>query len=270
MQLRVISAIVGIIILGFALKSGGWIFLTTLGLANIAATYELYTAFKNLDKNIAVFPSVIISIASLITINFYLDERFQLIPLYVFIMIFLLFSYNILYSDKNRISDIAFTVFSFSYTSLLFMYCILVRNLNNGFYFAWWVFLTIWACDTGAYFIGCGYGKRKLVPLISPHKTIEGSVGGILTSIIVSIFFARYFLPKVSLIEAIVFGILISIVSQVGDLSASLIKRYCKIKDFSNIIPGHGGILDRFDSALFSFPAAYYYIVYIIIYKGWG
>lgn len=145
---------------------------------------------------------------------------------------------------------------------------VLVRNLPQGFNLTWWIFIIIWGSDTGAYFAGMFFGQKLLAPNISPKKTMEGSLGSILSSVILSVIFARILLPKIIFTKhAIILGCLLGIVSQIGDLSASLIKRYCMIKDFSNIIPGHGGILDRLDSALFSFPIAYIYIK-ILFQKG--
>jgi phosphatidate cytidylyltransferase len=110
-------------------------------------------------------------------------------------------------------------------------------------------------------------GKTALAPAVSPNKTIEGSLGGILSSVAASVLYSVYFLPEINTLHAILFGICIGVVAQIGDLSASFIKRYCQIKDFSNIIPGHGGILDRLDSALFSFPVAYIFIK-LLLQKG--
>jgi phosphatidate cytidylyltransferase len=168
---------------------------------------------------------------------------------------------------RKYLIDAVLSVFSFIYTSLLFMCIVLVRNLPNGIYLTWWIFILTWACDTGAFFTGIFVGKKPLAPEISPKKTLEGSFGGMLSSVAVSVVFASYLMPEIETIHTIILGILVGFVSQVGDLSASLIKRHCKIKDFSNAIPGHGGILDRLDSALFSFPMAYIYIK-IIFQKG--
>ncbi|HHW02825.1 MAG TPA: phosphatidate cytidylyltransferase [Thermoanaerobacterales bacterium] len=261
---RIISAVVGIILLGFLINMGGWLFFLTISLLNIFAVYELNNAFKKININIAFGQLIIFTLMLLLSAKYISRLNFMIIPLSLFLLIIFIFLYSIINNTQNHITDIVFSIFTFIYTSTLFMYFILMRNLFNGIYYIWWVFITTWACDTGAFFTGILFGKNRLAPNISPHKTVEGSVGGILFSIIASIIYTSLFLPKIPFFDSLIVGFLIGVFSQVGDLSASLIKRYCNIKDFSKIIPGHGGILDRFDSALFTFPVAYFYIIFFI------
>jgi phosphatidate cytidylyltransferase len=122
--------------------------------------------------------------------------------------------------------------------------------------------LLTWATDTGAYFVGKTIGKRKLIPSVSPGKSVEGAVGGLVLTVIVSVLYARLLLQPyaglgLSLPKAIMFGVIISVTAQVGDLVASLMKRDAGVKDSSKILPGHGGIVDRFDSLFFVMPVAF-------------
>ncbi len=126
-------------------------------------------------------------------------------------------------------------------------------------------FLATWACDTFAYFAGKYYGKKKIAPNLSPGKTWEGSIGGFAGSLIMVV--ALSFLIKIPIGHALALGSLFGLLSQIGDLSESAIKREIGIKDSGSIVPGHGGILDRFDSLLFSGPIAYYYILLFL--KDW-
>ena len=267
MLTRIISAVVGIILLGNIINTGSWVFYVGISFLNICAIYELHKALKKKDIHITVFLSSAFAVVLLYFVNFSYKFNFILVYLFIILMLMLEFLYSIINNNRNHLIDAVFSVFSFIYTSLLFMCIVLVRNLPNGINLTWWVFVITWACDTGAFFTGIFLGKKPLAPNISPKKTVEGSLGGVLSSVVVSVIFAVYLLPEIKTIQAIILGILIGFVSQVGDLSASLIKRYCKIKDFSNIIPGHGGILDRLDSALFSFPVAYIFIK-ILFQKG--
>lgn len=267
MLTRIISAVVGIILLGYIINMGGWAFYAGISILNICTIYELYNAFINNGIHITFFLSSTFAVVLLYFVSFFHKFDFMLVYFFIILMLMLEFLYSIINSRRNHLIDVAFSVFSFTYTSLLFMCMILVRNLPNGINLTWWVFVITWACDTGAFFTGILLGKKPLAPSISPKKTLEGSLGGILSSIAASVIFALYLLPEVRTVDAAVLGIVIGFVSQVGDLSASLIKRYCKIKDFSHIIPGHGGILDRLDSALFSFPIAYIFIK-ILFQKG--
>ena len=129
----------------------------------------------------------------------------------------------------------------------------------------WLIVITAFGTDVMAYFSGYIFGKHKLCPKISPKKTIEGSIGGILGSVILSGLFGYFFMPDI-IVHCLVIGVLGGIVSQFGDLTASIFKRKMGIKDYGNLIPGHGGILDRFDSVLFTGPMVYYYIVLVIGY----
>ena len=124
-----------------------------------------------------------------------------------------------------------------------------------------WIFMTlivIMSCDTFAYFVGSKIGKRKLYPAVSPNKSIEGGVGGLVGSVFAVIIVKFTFLPILGFFDAVWIGLLLGIMGQLGDLFESLLKRACQVKDSGNIIPGHGGMLDRLDSLLFAFPVVYY------------
>ena len=133
---------------------------------------------------------------------------------------------------------------------------------NTGSIYIWLVFIFAWISDTFAYFTGVFFGKHKLIPHISPKKTIEGSIGGILGTVLVTVAFAMFFKEE-NPIYFVPLAIVGSTVSQLGDLFASAIKREFNIKDYGNLIPGHGGVLDRFDSILFTAPLTYYGVILI-------
>lgn len=131
-------------------------------------------------------------------------------------------------------------------------------------YFIWYIIIATYSCDTGAYFVGSFFGKHKLCERLSPKKTIEGSVGGIVVSFILSMLFAYFFLKEVSMVMLVIASLTLPIVSQIGDLSFSSIKRYFGIKDFSNLFPGHGGILDRVDSLVYNLIYFYCLLQFIL------
>ena len=134
----------------------------------------------------------------------------------------------------------------------------LLRLLPDG---RQWIFMTlivIMSCDTFAYFVGRKIGKRKLYPVVSPNKSVEGGLGGLGGSVLAILFVKFTFLPILGFIDAVLIGLLLGVMGQLGDLFESLLKRACEVKDSGNIIPGHGGMLDRLDSLLFAFPVVYY------------
>jgi phosphatidate cytidylyltransferase len=136
--------------------------------------------------------------------------------------------------------------------------------MENGAYLVWIIFIVSWLCDTCAYFTGVFCGKHKAFPVLSPKKTWEGCTGGVLGSILISIIFAIIFNDElepyfdIPVLSMAIIGCLCSIISMFGDLAASAIKREYGFKDYSNLIPGHGGIMDRFDSVIFVAPFVYY------------
>ncbi len=139
------------------------------------------------------------------------------------------------------------------YIGLGFSYMVEIIWHANGSLIALFILLTIWANDTGAYFTGKNFGKRKLWPAISPNKTIEGSLGGLLVGLVVSAIFAFLFPHLWGIGKFLFVGLLISVVGQLGDLVESAIKRSTGVKDSGSIMPGHGGVLDRFDSLIFTY-----------------
>lgn len=144
------------------------------------------------------------------------------------------------------------------YLPLLLGHLIPLRLLADG---RQWIFLTlivIMSCDTFAYFVGSKIGKRKLYPAVSPNKSVEGGIGGLVGSVFAVMMVKFTFLPVLGVLDAVLIGLLLGVMGQLGDLFESLLKRACQVKDSGSMIPGHGGILDRLDSLLFAFPVVYY------------
>lgn len=179
-------------------------------------------------------------------------------------LLIIIFMYIILTKLKRTIIDVAITVFSLIYIPFMFSFLKSILMMENGRFLIIYVFIAAFASDTFAFFIGQKFGKNKLCIEISPKKTIEGSIGGILGVIlcftILTYIGNAYFSMDMNIIYMLVAGVIAGIAGQFGDLSASAIKRYCNIKDFGNIMPGHGGILDRFDSMLFVAPVMYMFL----------
>jgi phosphatidate cytidylyltransferase len=167
-------------------------------------------------------------------------------------------------SDPEQgLLNAAVNLFGTVYIGFMFAYILMVRSMpgGDGFFYILFTFLVTWLNDTGAYFVGITFGKHKLSPRISPQKSVEGSVGGFLCGVMGSVGLALLF--HRSLLLLTILGVLIVVAGQIGDLIESIIKRNAGVKDSGAFLPGHGGLLDRFDSLLLSAPVVYYVIAYI-------
>ena len=173
---------------------------------------------------------------------------------------------------RFRAEQVMTAFFCAFYAPVLFTFIFLTRNLPNGIYMVWMIFISSWICDTCAYLTGMAIGKHKLAPVLSPKKSIEGAVGGVVGSALVGAAFGYFALERVfadqnvTWIAALICGVG-AVISQVGDLAASGIKRNHDIKDYGKLIPGHGGIMDRFDSVLFTAPIIYYLAILLIYFE---
>jgi len=190
--------------------------------------------------------------------------------LLVFIISLALFCGVIFTNNRFSAADAAFTVLGMIYVPFMLSFLVLTRFLDDGFYFVWLIFMGAWVTDTFAYFTGRALGMRKILPQISPNKTVEGTIGGILGCALVTTLFGAFTARTghhgyIQVYHFIILGILSGVLSQVSDWSASAVKRFAGIKDFGGIMPGHGGVLDRFDSVLFISPVIYFYISFIIL-----
>ena len=186
------------------------------------------------------------------------------------VLMFLACMFVYVFRFRKYHADQVMTVFFCAfYPGVLFSFLYLTRELTWGVYLVWLIFISSWICDTCAYLTGMAIGRHKLAPVLSPKKSIEGSIGGVAGSALVGALFAWIFLlPLTNQPETVWAVALISaagaVISQVGDLAASAIKRDHQIKDYGKLIPGHGGIMDRFDSVLFTAPVIYYLSVLLL------
>ncbi len=174
---------------------------------------------------------------------------------------------------SQSLGHMAVTVFGIMYVGWLGSHLILLRQLpetlaveqNVGARLVFLVALLTWATDTAAYLFGVSFGRHKLIPRISPNKTIEGAVGGMIGAGVVGYLLTKSVVPFMTPFAGTMLGLFVGVMAQLGDLVESLIKRDAGIKDTAELIPGHGGVLDRFDSMLFTAPVVYYYFRFFII-----
>ncbi len=234
----------------------------------IMSLHEFYKAFRTSGKAypisyIGYVAAAMISVIHIIPANMVLKTIGALLATSILV----LFAIVIATNGKTNIKDIAITFFGIFYVVIFLLFIPIIReNLKDGKLLIWFVFFSAWGTDVFAYLIGKHFGKHHFTE-ISPNKTIEGCIGGTIGAVIIVVIYAvvcnAIFSTQINYVFVILSAILLSLVGQVGDLSASAVKRYVGIKDFSNLIPGHGGMLDRIDSIIFIAPFAYFLLALI-------
>lgn len=250
MLIRIISAAVLLPLLIISVNKGGFILISFLCVASLSSLYELMRVISPSHKelNYFIYLNTAFSYVLMFLTDRYIDTVFLVSIAAILLMI----------KKRSDVIQTFWDIASYVYITGFLSHIYLLRGIDVRF--CWLIFIIAFATDTFAYFSGLTFGKNKLVPSISPKKTIEGSIGGVLGAVLCSVIFA-YFTGIESLIFIAVLAFLGSLVSQMGDLFASTIKRHYDIKDFSNIIPGHGGVIDRIDSVLLLAPFLYYMII---------
>lgn len=258
MKQRIITAIIfGAILLPVIIFGG----ISVVVLAYLLGTIALYELLRMRKLSLFSVPGLISLILLWI---FLLPEQFQGILEtlhftkieFVLLAVLLFLTYTVATKNRFTFDDVAFSILSILYIGIGFYYFIETREA--GLIWIFYSLFTIWATDSGAYFIGRAIGKRKLWPEISPNKTIEGSLGGVVCALIVALLFSLFTEIEASLLQLSIITIVLSVFGQIGDLVESALKRHYEVKDSGTILPGHGGILDRFDSLLFVWPLLHF------------
>ena len=192
----------------------------------------------------------------------YIPEQYLLTILMLSIpfILLILFAKVIATDMKTTFKDIAYTLLGICYIPVFMMFLSLIDGMENGKILLGYIFIAAWGTDTFAYCVGCRFGKHKFSK-VSPKKSIEGCIAGTIGSIVIMLLYTsilnNYFSFEYSYFIVGIIGLVLSLIGQLGDFSASCIKRYVDIKDYSTLLPGHGGMLDRIDSVLFIAPFAY-------------
>lgn len=232
-----------------------------VSILTLVGMYEFYKALR--EKNF----NPISLIGYLVVLLFYLFDTDFKILMSILIIATLVALIIPVFNQKVTFIDVALTLLGVLYIGIFFSFIPLVESKVNGQFYVWLIFIGSWVTDSAAFYAGKFFGKNKLCPQVSPKKTIEGSIGGLIGATIGSGVFGLIvgnFTNAIPVYHFIIIGALCGIISQLGDLVASSIKRYVGVKDYSNLIPGHGGILDRFDSILFSGLVVFYYLTFIV------
>lgn len=269
---RLLSSIVLVVILAVSLVLGDTLlFLLCLFLA-LMAYVEMTKATRVLEQKKGKLNALeIVGMAGVI--GYYGVRFFANTETYIMLTITLtiigMMCVYVFTFPKYHANQVMAAIFAFIYAPIMLSYIYLTRNLEDGFYLVWLIFISSWICDTCAYLVGMLIGKHKMAPKLSPKKSIEGAIGGVAGAALVGSLYG-YVLVHFGILEAEsiwLIGIIAGVggmISQVGDLAASAIKRNFSIKDYGKLIPGHGGIMDRFDSVMFTAPMIYYLAVLLL------
>lgn len=265
MKQRVISGAVLVVILAITLYFGGIVTCGLMALVSLVGNMELLRVYGVNKKT----PGIVCYLATVLYyIAIYLDRMDIIVPMMVVYLLVMLAVYVLTfptYSDKQIMA----AFMDFFYVSVMLSFVYLIRNMEHGLVLVLLIFVSSWINDTCAYFVGRALGKHKMAPVLSPKKSTEGLIGGIVGAgvfgAVFGILFDKYVdtMNYAPLLFAVV-GAVGALPAVIGDLAASAIKRNNDIKDYGKLIPGHGGILDRFDSIIFTAPIIYYLLVYLL------
>ena len=258
---RLISGIILLAILITSIVLSGPVLLVLLLAVSLIGMFELYRACGRWKGK----PDLLIIIAWLGAAVYYLfvflNMKEYLLPILMCALIGLLFVYVFSF-PKYQAEDVMCAFFGIAYVAVSLSFIYLTRELPDGAFTVWLIVICSWGCDTMAYVFGRLFGKRKMAPVLSPKKSVEGAVGGVASAAVIGLIYAliagRYMENGSN--KALAFALIAAVgalISMVGDLAASAIKRNHNIKDYGKLIPGHGGILDRFDSVIITAPIIY-------------
>ncbi len=254
---RIISALIwASLLLGLSYLGGVYTVLL-VSLLTILALLEYLKIIEHLGIN--VWQVTIITFTLLWLLNVFYGSKELMFPILILWLI-IAFGRLALGYPQVSLEEASYNLLAIIYPVGFFSYLYLLRQLPQGLTWTFLTFFLIWATDVFAYLIGKGIGKHPLAPKVSPHKTVEGAIGGLCGSILVGLVF-WYWSGAVSLPDILILSLIAGLVGQIGDLFESSLKRSAGIKDSGSLIPGHGGILDRCDSLIFVLPLIYYYIV---------
>ncbi len=261
---RLISGIVLVILSLMVVGAGGSILFGVVGMISLVGLFELYRVMK-IEKTPLGFIGYGTCIAYYGLLWF---EGQQFVTLMCIAALMLLMSVYVFTFPKYKTEEITIVFFGVFYVAVMLSYLFQVRQMPDGGYLVWLIFLSSWGCDTCAYCVGVLFGKHKLAPVLSPKKSIEGAIGGVAGAAVLGFLYALTFQTQMAgiknpqLVCALACAIA-AVISQIGDLAASAIKRNHQVKDYGHLIPGHGGVLDRFDSMIFTAPAIYFVVTFL-------
>ena len=262
---RLLSGILLVIIALITIITGGDVLFGTILLISLIGMTEIYKVLE-IEKKELGFVGYAAAIVYFALIRFGLTEWVTALGIGFLILIMAVYVFTY---PKFRSEHVTLAFFGLFYVAFMLSYVYQIRMLEQGAFLVWLVFLCSWGCDTCAYCVGVTMGKHKMAPVLSPKKSVEGGIGGVVGAALLGAIYAvaiNRFAPGANA-DALQYALICGVggmISQVGDLAASAIKRNHNIKDYGKLIPGHGGIMDRFDSVIVTAPMIYFLAVLLI------
>lgn len=261
---RLVSGIILVILAIIVVGNGGMLLYVTTALISLIGLFELYRVMK-IEKSLLGLVGYATA-ASYYGLVWFHGERY--VTLMAIAALMLLMCLYVFTFPKYKTEEVTVAFFGVFYVAVMLSYLYQVRAMADGLYLVWLIFISSWGCDTSAYCVGMLFGRHKLAPVLSPKKSIEGAVGGVAGAALLGVLYAALFGGQMTEITNPVVACaaacaIAAVISQIGDLAASAIKRNHNIKDYGHLIPGHGGILDRFDSMLFTAPAIFFAVTFL-------
>jgi len=262
MKQRIVTGIIAAAIFLPLVYYGNWPFLALMYVMASIGLYELLKMQKISVFSVPGILSLLLLWIFLIPSNYdFFRESTAYSKSEIFLLGVLLFLiYSVIVKNRFSFDEVSKSILAIIYVGIGFYYMIETRMSESGLTLMFFALILIWATDSGAYFTGRSFGKHKLWPEISPKKTIEGSIGGIFYALLVAVCFYFFSDLQIPIIKLLLISVVLSVIGQMGDLVESAFKRHYGVKDSGNLLPGHGGILDRVDSWLFVFPLLYFFL----------
>lgn len=264
MKTRILSACFIVAPMAVFLFLGGWWLFGLCTVISAIAMWEFWKGFEALGlKSSIVLGYILYAIyAVIVAVCFEINNTIKEYDYYLSIWLFLVISSSVVLAVFTKEHDIykgPLAALGVLYVGFFQTHVVLVERTAPDKDFIWIIFLCAFGTDVAAYFSGYFFGKHKITPVVSPKKTLEGCIGGVIGSAVLCMIFGNLFI-KDFVVHCMFIGLFGSVISQFGDLTASAFKRKMGIKDYGKLIPGHGGMMDRFDSVIFTAPFIYYYL----------
>lgn len=268
MLTRVLTSVIGIPVAIIIMMLGSTVLQVAALIIALIGISEFYSVIKQRYQ-----PMIVIGYASVVIYFLCFNWSYEYFAIYCVLLLSILLMWMVFTYPRHNIVDVGLTLVGTIYVAGLLSFIVLIRGLQHGEFLVWMVFISSWGSDTCAYFAGRFFGKHKLAPVLSPKKTVEGAIGGAIGAAVIGYIYSVIYMMFNPIFDTkqifIIIGVIAvaAILSQIGDLAASAIKRYFEVKDYGKLFPGHGGVLDRFDSVLMVAPFIY---IMISLFRGVG